>query len=101
MDAILWRLRTGSLWRGVPGGFDFWKKVDNYVSRRNSDGALEESNNDCSSGPCMPMAFPRILNVLMGRSSGSPVVRQGRGMPANLEICVGDAHEEAFPPRSI
>jgi transposase len=42
MDAILWRLRTGSPWRDLPEEFGPWKTVFNHFDKWNSDGTLDE-----------------------------------------------------------
>ncbi len=42
MDAILWRLRTGSPWRDLPGEYGPWKTVYNHFDQWNSNGILDE-----------------------------------------------------------
>ena len=42
MDAILWRLRTGSPWRDLPEEFGPWKTVYNHFNKWSSDGTLDE-----------------------------------------------------------
>lgn len=42
IDAILWRLRTGSPWRDLPEEYGPWKTVYNHFDKWNSDGTLDE-----------------------------------------------------------
>ena len=42
IDAILWRLRTGSPWRDLPEQFGPWKTVYNHFDRWNSDGTIDQ-----------------------------------------------------------
>lgn len=42
VDAILWRLRTGSPWRDLPEEFGPWKTVYNHFDKWNSDGTIDE-----------------------------------------------------------
>ena len=42
VDAILWRLRTGSPWRDSPDEFGPWKTVYNHYDKWNSDGTVDE-----------------------------------------------------------
>lgn len=42
IDAILWRLRTGSPWRDLPEEFGPWKTVYNHFDAWNSDGTIDE-----------------------------------------------------------
>ena len=42
MDAIFWRMRTGSPWRDPPDEFGPWKTVYNHFDKWNSDGTLDD-----------------------------------------------------------
>ncbi|MFO0425232.1 MAG: transposase [Planctomyces sp.] len=42
VDAILWRLRTGSPWRVLPEEFGPWKTEYNHFDKWNSDGTVDE-----------------------------------------------------------
>jgi len=42
IDAIVWRLRSGSPWRDLPEEFGPWKTVYNHFDKWNSDGTLDE-----------------------------------------------------------
>ena len=42
IDAIFWRLRTGSPWRDLPEEFGPWKTVYNHFDKWNSDGTLDQ-----------------------------------------------------------
>ena len=42
IDAIFWRLRTGSPWRDLPEEFGPWKTVYNHFDKWNSDGILDQ-----------------------------------------------------------
>jgi transposase len=42
VDAILWRLRTGSPWRDLPEEFGPWKTVYNHFDKWNGDGTIDE-----------------------------------------------------------
>lgn len=41
VNAILWRLRTGSPWRDLPGEFGPWKTVYNHFDKWSSDGTID------------------------------------------------------------
>lgn len=42
IDAIFWRLRTGSPWRDLPEEFGPWKTAYNHFDKWNSDGTLDQ-----------------------------------------------------------
>ena len=42
IDAIFWRLRTGSPWRDLPEEFGPWKTAYNHFDNWNSDGTLDQ-----------------------------------------------------------
>jgi transposase len=42
IDAIMWRLRTGSPWRDLPEEFGPWKTVYNHFDKWNADGTIDE-----------------------------------------------------------
>ena len=42
IDAIFWRLRTGSPWRDLPEEFGAWKTAYNHFDNWNSDGTLDQ-----------------------------------------------------------
>ena len=45
IDAIMWRLRTGSPWRDLPEEFGPWKTVYNHFDKWNADGTIDEIKN--------------------------------------------------------
>ena len=42
IDAIFWRLRTGSPWRDLPEEFGPWKTAYNHFDSWHSDGTLDQ-----------------------------------------------------------
>lgn len=42
IDAVFWRLRTGSPWRDLPEEFGPWKTAYNHFDNWNSNGTLDQ-----------------------------------------------------------
>ena len=104
IDAIFWRLRTGSPWRDLPEEFGPWKTVYNHFDRWNSDGTLDQVQHQLLQNIVTDGGIDMDLWCVDGT-----VVRAARcaggggkkGIRTNPKITHQGDHEAVFPPQFI